>query len=287
MNISVNIFVKKFVLAQLACAVVGVGLAASAFAEAPLSAGTNPTLRAGILATYSAYQETRMDLAGGYLEKLAKRNLDVLVAEGCERLRQTGDVKLALQLQREWDQQVSTVLTTRLNALAAGEVGTLELGDFDPLSAWLDNFYNTLYYKTKGIVKGIRVIHDVYLMNYALAVVLKPNGAWRTRTNYDRIEYRKHFIPFSNTVTYWASLKACQRYLPAYKKYCTNGAGYLEKFMGKHVAPHLSDRVFALVSHSHSTGPVNAPAPVMDELDYSVFENEMLIQSENSALLEE
>lgn len=278
----VNISVKKFALANLACAAVCVGLlvsmSASAFAEIPVTSNQNATLRAGILATYNAYKETRNDLARGYLERLAKKNLDVLVAEGCDRLRTVGELELADQLQTEWTNQVSTALTARVSA---AEFGTLELGDFDPLSPWLDNFYNTLYYKTKGLVKGVRVIHDIYLMNYALAVVFKPNGGWRLNTSYDRIEYRKHFIPFANTVTFWTAVKACQHYLPQYKKYCDQGSGYLESFMGKHIAPYISDSIFRLVSHQHAT------VHQFNELEYQSFENEMTSEKQTAFLLEE
>jgi hypothetical protein len=198
-----------------------------------------------------------------------------------------GEVKLASQLQNEWSHQISGLLQEKLNEKLNGlDVGTLELGDFDPVSAWLDQFYNTLYYKTKGMVKGIRVIHDVYLMNYALAVVLKPNGAWRTHTPYDRIEYRKHFIPFANTVTYWGTLKTCQFYMPQYKKFCGNGAGYIEKFMGKYLAPRISDQVFALITASHpSHGQINNPK--LDDLDYQAFETEMKKEFESNDLLED
>jgi hypothetical protein len=275
--------VKNNLLAYLAVAVVSVGLSASAFAEAPKSSQYKQTLRAGIRATFSAYYETRMELAGGILDKLAKRNLDVLISEGCDRLRTVGEFDLAAQLEQEWTQQVSGMMTTRLAAASSDGIGTLELGDFEPVSAWLDNFYNTLYYKTKGLVKGVRVIHDVYLMNYALAVILRPNGNWRLHTAYDRIEYRKHFIPFANTVTFWASVKACEYYLPQVKKYCANGSSYLERFMGKHIAPHLSDSVFSIVTH----GQTNAPAPVVQDLDYQAFENLMTSDSSTATLLEE
>jgi hypothetical protein len=269
---------KKLVWAHLAIAAVAVSVGTSAFAEVPAYAKKKETFRAGIHATFNIYIETKSDLASGYLEKLAKKNLNVLVAEGCDRLRQVGETKLAAQLQSEWSSQVSTALDERISVYSlTGDVGTLELGDFDPLNAWLENFYNSLYYKTRGMVKGIRVIHDVYLMNYALAVVLRPQGSWRLHTDYDRIEYRKHFIPFANTVTFWASEKTCEYYMPQYKKYCGNVAGYLEKFMGKHVAPHISDRVFSMVKGKDDSA----------ELDYQAFENQMMNDSETAVLLEE
>jgi hypothetical protein len=270
---------KKLILAHLAIAAVAVSVGTSAFAEVPAVAKKKETIRAGIHATFNKYVETKADLASGYLEKLAKKNLNVLVAEGCDRLRLAGETKLATQLQTEWSHQISSALDERINVYSlTGDVGTMELGDFDPLNAWLDNFYNTLYYKTRGMVKGFRVIHDVYLMNYALAVVLRPHGNWRLHTDYDRIEYRKHFIPFANTVTFWTSEKACEYYLPQFKRYCGNAAGYLEKFMGKHVAPHISDQVFAMVKgHDDATA----------EMDYQAFENLMMSESETAVLIEE
>jgi hypothetical protein len=259
-----DISVKKISLAHVLCVVLSMGVAASAFAEAPAEATANSQhqILSGLQATFEAYRETRSDLAEGLVQKVAKRSLDNMVAEGCNRLRAVGEIDLAAQYEQEWKNQISVVLDSNLS--------TFELGDFNPISPWLDNFYNTLYRKTRGIVKGIRVIHDIYLMNYALNVVFKPNGEWRQHTAYDRIEYRKHFIPFADIATYWISLKVCQRYLQQYQKYCSNGAGYLERFTGKYVFPRISDQVFAMAIHGHNSSVVSAP----EDLSFEQFQGE-------------
>jgi hypothetical protein len=111
-------------------------------------------------------------------------------------------------------------------------------------------------------------------MNYALSVVFKPNGIWRNHTDYDRIEYRKHFIPFADTATYWISLEVCKHYAMQYKKFCDRGAGILEHVMGRYVAPRISDAVFKLATHHQSGGEVSVmPEQPADEINYSSFED--------------
>src|SRR5206468_1527681 len=135
-------------------------------------------------------------------------------------------------------------------------------------------------YKTRGMVKGIRILHDIYQMNYALAVVFKPNGSWRTNTAYDRIEYRKHFIPFADATTYWVTLVMCKKYAPEAKKYCDRGAGILEHVMGRYVAPRISDGVFHLATHHHAGDGIMMPEQPQDEIMYSDFENNTFEMSE-------
>src|SRR5262245_52319491 len=64
---------------------------------------THPELRAG----FSAYRQNRTDLANGYIHRVAKRSLDILIARGCDELRQIGEFNLASQLQNEWTLQVA------------------------------------------------------------------------------------------------------------------------------------------------------------------------------------
>jgi hypothetical protein len=279
---------RKKTLAQASAAVAMIAasfsMATSAFAEAAPYHSARAQYRPALQAMFDGYRQTHADLAKGYFQKIAKRSLDIMVAEGCDRLREVGEFALADQFQNEWKTQISVSMNGNLTAL--------ELGDFDPISPWLDHFYDTLYRKTRGMVKGIRVIHDIYLMNYALAVVFKPNGDWRTHTAYDRIEYRKHFIPFANTATYWMSLKACEIYLPKQKKLCNRGAGILEHVMGRYVAPHMSDSFFALANHHQSGADVSVmPDQPTDGMTYSSFEDQTFqsadLQSANDEMSEE
>lgn len=247
----------------------------AAFAAAD---GSQSDARSGIWGVYDSYSDIRSDLDNGLVSNVAKKGLDIMVAQGVERLRDAGEIDLADQYQREWTQQISVSLSSHLSSF--------ELGDFDPLSPWLDGFYNTLYKKTHGIVKGIRVVHDIYKANFALAVVLKPNGKWRKNTDYDRIEYRKHFIPFADIMTYWVTLEACNYYLSKYDNFCGDAADLLEHYMGRWVAPRLSDSVFAMTCQkpnpeAQSVLSENHNA-FEDTYSRSDFENDVLSKIQNS-----
>lgn len=233
--------------------------------------GLHTQVRSGIWGVYDSYSEVRSDLDNGMVDSVAKMGLDVMVAQGVARLREAGEVNLADQYQREWTQQISVSLSSHLSSF--------ELGDFDPLSPWLDGFYNTLYKKTHGIVKGIRLIHDIYKANFALAVVLKPNGKWRKNTDYDSIEYRKHFIPFADIMTYWVTLEACNYYLPEYDNMCGDGADMLEHYMGRWVAPRISDKVFAMTCQKPNP---EAQSVWVDSYTKSDFENDFQRKIKNS-----
>jgi hypothetical protein len=212
------------------------GLLASATAFASLSGDAH----LGLQAAYDQDTDVVTDLINGDYNEAAQAGLNVMVAEGIQELRDSGEGVLATQLETEWANQfIDYFLSSHLSAF--------ELGDHDPLSPWLSNFYVTLFNKTKGVIRSIRLIEDIQKMNYALNVVFRPKGNWRGNVTYDldRVEYRKHFIPMSDIVTYWVTLEACKHYAGQYGQFCGDGATELEKLMGRYVAPKVSDWVFA------------------------------------------
>jgi hypothetical protein len=203
----------------------------------------------GLQAAYDFNTSIVADFQSGVVAGAAQNGLNVMVARGIAILREIGETKQADQFESEWNNQFSHYLISH------------ELGDHDPLSPWLANYYNVLSAKTDGVIKGVQLIQDINTMNYALGVVLRPHGAWRTNTDYDRIEYRKHFIPMADIITYWTSLELCKHYVKGMgKQFCGKGATELETLMGRYVAPEVSDYVWARVSGQGNS----TPAPVID-----------------------
>jgi hypothetical protein len=220
-------------------------LAVHANADSDIS----PDLHQGLQAAYDANSAVVADFQSGIVAASAQNGLNVMVARGIEILREIGENQLANQFESEWNTQFSHDLISH------------ELGDHAPLSLWLANYYSVLSVKTDGIIKAVPLVQDINTMNYALGVVLRPNGAWRTYTDYDRIEYRKHFIPMADILTYWSSLELCKYYVKGMEKQlCGKGATELETLMGRYVAPQLSDYVWAKVSGQ----PNSTPAPVLE-----------------------
>jgi hypothetical protein len=220
-------------------------------------------LHQGLQAAYDANSAVIADFQSGVVAASAQNGLNIMVARGIAILREIGETQLADQFESEWANQFSHYLISH------------ELGDHEPLSPWLANYYNVLSAKTDGIIKAVQLVQDINTMNYALGVVLRPNGAWRTHTDYDRIEYRKHFIPMADILTYWTSLELCKHYVKGLgRQFCGQGATKLETLMGRYVAPEMSDFVWARVSGQDNS----TPAPALDGQFASEqdFENSLL-----------
>jgi hypothetical protein len=218
----------------------GLMISAGAYCATSANASVSGDAHQGLQAAYDQDTDVVTDLVNGDYTDAAQAGMNVIVAEGIQELRDSDEGVLADQLQTEWANQF-------IGYFLSSHLSTFELGDHDPLSPWLTNFYNILFTKTKGLVRSIRLIDDVEKMNFALNVVFHPVGNWRANVSYDadRVEYRKHFIPMSNIITYWVTLETCKHYASSYGQLCGDGATELEKLMGRYIAPRVSDYVFA------------------------------------------
>jgi hypothetical protein len=86
-----------------------------------------------------------------------------------------------------------------------------------------------------------------------------------------RIEYRKHFIPFANIVTYYVTLVGCQYVAdrqgqPELKKVCKPVAEKLQLAMGRYVAPVVSDWIFNASNQSLQIGANRLKYNTVDDL---------------------
>ncbi len=130
-----------------------------------------------------------------------------------------------------------------------------DLGDHAPLFAWLENFFQDLAKKYGTIILTLPIVKEIQMLNYAIPVVFSPQGAWRVAGTDNRIEYRKHFIPFANIITYYVTLYGCQYYLAQHgqsnlKKICGKAADQLRFVMGRYIAPVVSDWIYNATNRS-------------------------------------
>jgi hypothetical protein len=228
---------------SLFAALVSFAVAGSAFAA--------PTTNTpGIVDAYNAGQAIRADFNAGNVAQPAQQALNVLVEHGIELLVAHGDGQLADQLDREWNSSFQNYLPLHAITDSSGAEHFMDIGDHDALSPWLANFIQILNAKTKGILGGLQIVADINTMNYALAVVLHPKDTkWKSGVSQaDEWEYRKHFIPMANIVTYWVTLETCnyvaKTKMPSIKKLCPKAATKLEFYMGRYWAPKISDFVY-------------------------------------------
>lgn len=232
-------------------------LAASVGARADDEGGVSAAAKARL--TQAGLEAPREFIHGAKSDawrKTTSRVLDKIVREGFEDLQAAGDVELARQLEAEWNGHY----VGELKAMALGLPQTIskDLGDHPPLSMWLENYYQMLAARTRGLIRQIRLIDDIRKMNFALAVVFHPRGDWQLQyAGKEWIEYRRHFIPMANIVTYWGSYLGCRYITVKYpdlkqmKRYCGKIATKLEWAMGQYIAPRLSDAVFKRAKLHH------------------------------------
>jgi hypothetical protein len=132
-----------------------------------------------------------------------------------------------------------------------------DLGDHAPLFPWLQDIIRQAEERTGTTIYNIPIVKDIVTLNFAIPVVFKPNGIWRDAQDDDRIEYRKHFIPFANIVTFYGVQLACnyfvqQQQMPDMKRICKPLAEKLQFVMGRYIAPPLSDWVFKTATQGRS-----------------------------------
>lgn len=206
--------------------------------------------RAGIRGAVRGQNEFIKALTKGEHALIGRIVSTAIVNESLAILRDAGEVELAAQLGREWDQQYKSYLErSAMVEPIFGYEGLQDVGDHSPLFAWLERLHDYLSIRTNGLTKQMRILEDINTLNYALPVLFSPRGKWRTGDfEEDRIEYRKHLIPVANMGVYWASLVACRKLTNgksnALQAICSPAAAFVEWQMGRHIAPKVADFIY-------------------------------------------
>jgi hypothetical protein len=167
---------------------------------------------------------TRSIDMGGLTDEM-QTAIDSLVTTGTEEMRARGAVIVADRIAGEWQRYFRR----------------WDLGDHAPLIPMLRNTYLQME-KVLGKAR-MKKLHltDIHIINHALPVVLNPKGR-----DWDRVEYRKHFVPFAGVLTYWGIYLACRYFVDqsSLVKICKPAAGAGRWWMTTSLAPRLSDRVY-------------------------------------------
>ena len=149
------------------------------------------------------------------------------------------DAKMAQKVLQAWKADEANFFMLSLN----------DLGDHAPLLPQLEDALNQFADKYGTIIFSLPIVQDIRTLNFAIPVVFHPKGDWQSAEYDNRIEYRKHFIPFANIVTYYGVLIACNYYTsqspqPDLKKICKPAAEKLKFVMGRYIAAPISDWIF-------------------------------------------
>lgn len=164
------------------------------------------------------------------------------------------DVAMAQKIRKIWNQNQSVFFTASFH----------DIGDHAPMIPKIEDFLKQLADKYGTIILTLPVVQDIRTLNFAIPVVFHPKGEWQSAEVDNRIEYRKHFIPFANIVTYYGALIACNYFAakseqPEMKKICRPAADKLKFAMGRYIAPPISDWIF---NQSNRTYVVSSEARV-------------------------
>ncbi len=168
--------------------------------------------------------------------------LDLMVSRGIFELRSEGDDNLATDLEQEYDSIPRPTASYE----------TLELGDHEPLSPYLDRLYLVLVERLGS--ERVRSLHldDLKIANYAIPVAFQPCGDRRNGETWSQKEYQLHFVPLSGAVTYWTTFSTCSSgsWGPITDLLCTSAAELARQEMEIDLAPAISDELYQQAQES-------------------------------------
>jgi hypothetical protein len=137
----------------------------------------------------------KQDLRNGRIVKRLHITLDVLIRTACKQLVVSGHSSEAQEILDGWESQWSHYVS---------RITPRDLGDHAPLSKWLSVIYIVLDTLLTTTVMENLHLDDIHILNYAIPVVFSPcDPEW------DKREYKLHFVPFAGVVTYWAVWAGC------------------------------------------------------------------------------
>jgi hypothetical protein len=199
----------------------------------------------------------------------AHKGMDAAIHKLAEQIvTEHQDTALATELLTQWESSSKIFNPGLMSSM-------MDIGDHSPLFPWIDAFLDKMAAKYGSIVYSLPLVKDIQMMNYALPVVFSPHGAWQSDAASEgidlRIEYRKHFIPFANLVTYYVTLLGCEYVAqrqgqPELKKVCKPVAKKLEFAMGRYVAPVVSDWIYSASTQNINIGSGQIRYNTVDEL---------------------
>jgi hypothetical protein len=209
-----------------------------------------------LMGSLSSRNEVTQALQKGDFAQVAQKAIEFAIKELIGDLRDRHDDVMADELLQKWESQQNLVFE-----YAAGLVSLTDIGDHAPLFKWMEDFLTRMAGKYGDIIFKLPFVEDLRTLNFSIPVVFFPKGNWRmnstVNTAKDRIEYRKHFIPFANIVTFYSANYGCIYVIKKYNmdnlnNLCNKAATQLKFVMGRYIAPQLSDWIFNATNHQRT-----------------------------------
>lgn len=223
-------FIRKYVK-QLA-AVLGIFMPAAVFASG--SDVTSFDRASAIQRILNSQSQVINQMTSGDFQAVSDAAVAASVREGIQALRDQGYQEEA----NYWEQRFSGLFA---------ELNTLGVGDHTPLFQALADFYNRLSGMLPPMILERLHLTDINTLNYTIPVVFQPSGDRRNGDHWDKMEYRRHFVPFSGIASYWAAYGAClyaSQQEPRIKQLCGQLANLARRIVEMRLAPRLSDYVY-------------------------------------------
>jgi len=149
-----------------------------------------------------AHKNTLVDyIERGKVGISSQRAVNMMVRKAYKVLIKNGHKEYAETVKAQWLANFETKL---LAIDIYADVNALDLGDFEVMWQWLDDFYNTLESKLGEKVMKMSNLTDIRDFNHAVKVVFTPRDI-----RWDAAEYKLHFKPFLGIIGYWGSLASC------------------------------------------------------------------------------
>lgn len=170
------------------------------------------------------------DLHDGAIPEQVRTAMDGLIAVGIDELRKEGRHEQADRIEREWQGQAR-----------AWVLSAWDLGDHAPLFDWLKKLYDDMETLLSRTVMNALRLTDLRIINHALPVVLNP---WSRQ--WDKVEWRKHFVPLAGVIAYWGTLWSCRALVDwnFLRPICGPAARLARGHMVSSLGPWLSDRIY-------------------------------------------
>lgn len=184
-------------------------------------------------------RQIRKELKSESRLAFAKRTdlaLDTVVRLGIWKLRREGLNVKASRFENEW-------MTQHRGTVTRIEMGVLdEIGDYNPLSKWLADFYKDLESTLGKTVCEFLHLDDINTLNFTIPVVFHMEDVLGP-VSMDLDEYALHWSPFFGVVAYWSVWAGCEVVTASTGWFiaCTPAGNVAESITRKYIAPSFAD----------------------------------------------
>lgn len=192
--------------------------------------------------------EVILDVKTGLLDRVetaknVDKSLQTMVRLAAFTLRKKGFYDEAKRIEDEYGQYYSQYTFNHVIGLVQ------DIGDHPPMWEWLDQLEKSLRERLGDFVMQVTRLEDLRTFNYALPIVLHPEGDIRQipPTIITKLDYKQHFVPFAGALSYWTAWGVCTGAtwgLGAVVFICSPIGMIAERVVEEKIAPEMSDKIW-------------------------------------------